>query len=444
MARTEREPRGLVRRARGLPDKVRGLGGGAPLLPLGLLFAFNAMDELDREAFTVLLPEIRDHFALDYTGVTALIAAIVPASLLFAVPIARFADRVRRVPIAIAGATLWGVFSLFTGLAPVIVLLALSRIGAGIGRAVNDPVHGSLLSDYYGPTSRARVFSVHRGANTVGAFFGALGAGFIARALDSWRAPFILLAIPTVTLIILAVILLREPPRTGRRLSEGEGHPKFREAFKTLWGIGTMRRIWMAFPFVAFVAISMGQIMSLYYNDIFAVAEGGRGMIRAFDAPFIVLGLVVGSPIIDRGIVSDPRRVMHGIGLFTVAIALLFGGLAVAPVLPMAIAFNYAISAFATVLYAGGFAVISLVAPPEGRATAFAFFNIAALLGVIAIPLMGRIADLFGLRVGVAFLIPVLLIGAYFLGSSGRFVKEDIERVNAEPEEDPPPAPDVP
>src|SRR5688572_18792425 len=37
---------------------------GAAAFPLLILFGLNAVDELDRAAFTLLLPEIRDHFDL--------------------------------------------------------------------------------------------------------------------------------------------------------------------------------------------------------------------------------------------------------------------------------------------------------------------------------------------------------------------------------------------
>lgn len=37
---------------------------GAPAFPLAVLFGLNAVDELDRSAFAVLLPDIRAHFAL--------------------------------------------------------------------------------------------------------------------------------------------------------------------------------------------------------------------------------------------------------------------------------------------------------------------------------------------------------------------------------------------
>ena len=47
---------------------------GAPLFPLIVLFGLNAVDELDRTAFNVLTPEIRDHFNLKLTPVLAIIS----------------------------------------------------------------------------------------------------------------------------------------------------------------------------------------------------------------------------------------------------------------------------------------------------------------------------------------------------------------------------------
>src|SRR5688500_20164316 len=93
---------------RGIRGRLATLGGGAPLGPLVMLFALNAVDELDRSAFSLLLPEVRDHFGLSYSGVASLSAAVIPAGLLCALPIARIADRRRRKPVAIAGAISWG------------------------------------------------------------------------------------------------------------------------------------------------------------------------------------------------------------------------------------------------------------------------------------------------------------------------------------------------
>ena len=54
---------------------LRGLCAGESAFPLVVLFGLNAVDELDRAAFGVLLPNIRDAFDLDNSGVLTLVAS---------------------------------------------------------------------------------------------------------------------------------------------------------------------------------------------------------------------------------------------------------------------------------------------------------------------------------------------------------------------------------
>jgi predicted MFS family arabinose efflux permease len=409
-----------------LRARVATIGGGASLVPLVILFGLNAVDELDRSAFGLLLPEIKKYFGLNLTGVTSLQAAVIPAGLLFALPIARYADRGRRRPIAIGGASAWGVFSILTGLAPTVVLLGLARVGAGLGRAVNNPVHPSMLSDYYPPNTRAKVFSAHRIANPVGQFAGPLIAGFVAAAVG-WRVPFVILAVPTFVFVLIAMRLLREPDRTGERLVEGD--VRFRDAFRSLWGVRTLRRLWAAFPFLAAVAIGLAPLLSLYYEEVFHVRVAVRGVIQAFDAPFTVLGLAIGAVLIDRGLFRDAGRALRIIGAAAALIGLFILGVAWAPALWIGVTFNYAINVLAPVLLTGGVVIVSLVSPPESRASAFALFEIFSLFGVIALPIVGRVGDALGIRAGMAILTPALLIGSVIVVSAGRFVKDDIARI---------------
>ena len=51
-----------------------GVTGGLPLYPLAVLFGLNMVDELDRTALGVLLPNIRDHFGLDTGGILTVVA----------------------------------------------------------------------------------------------------------------------------------------------------------------------------------------------------------------------------------------------------------------------------------------------------------------------------------------------------------------------------------
>src|SRR4051812_7275632 len=95
--------------------RLRNLTGGAALFPLVVLFGLNAVDELDRVAFNVLLPEIRDSFGLNLASVLALVTLVTPVALAVGIPLAHLADRTKRTRLAAAGAALWAVFSVATG-----------------------------------------------------------------------------------------------------------------------------------------------------------------------------------------------------------------------------------------------------------------------------------------------------------------------------------------
>ncbi|HEU5447544.1 MAG TPA: MFS transporter, partial [Acidimicrobiia bacterium] len=157
-----------------------GITEGQPIFPLVVLFGLNAVDELDKTAFNVLAPEIRRSFGLGISGILGLVAVIELVAILLGLPLAYWADRRSRVRLAAGGATLWGSFSLATGLAPSVGVLAAARAGAGMGRSVVTPTHFSLLADYYPPEIRPKVYGTHRAANSVGQFVGPILAGALA------------------------------------------------------------------------------------------------------------------------------------------------------------------------------------------------------------------------------------------------------------------------
>ena len=239
--------------------RLEGITGGGPVYPLLILFGLNAVDELDRTAFGILLPEIRDHFGLDNQGALSLVGLIAGIALCLQIPIAHYADRGPRVRIALMGAAAWSLFSLGTGLAWSVWVLVAMRSGSGIGKAVVDPTHNSLIADYYPPEHRPKVYSFHRAANAVGAFVGPLLAGLIAFELG-WRAPFFIFAIPTVIVVLLG-LRVREPVRgeherramgaSQEAIFTEEAPPSFGEAWRICGRIESLRRIWWSLPFLA-------------------------------------------------------------------------------------------------------------------------------------------------------------------------------------------------
>jgi branched-chain amino acid transport system ATP-binding protein len=154
--------------------------GGAALFPLVVLFGLNAVDELGRFAFGVLLPNIRDDFGLSTQGVLTVVAFGFVGALLLALPIGFWGDRFNRIHLIVIAGILLGAFTILTALAVTVVMLAIARAGSELGRGFNDPVQNSLIPDYYDVPVRPKVYAVHRSANAVGQALGPLLGGVIA------------------------------------------------------------------------------------------------------------------------------------------------------------------------------------------------------------------------------------------------------------------------
>lgn len=412
---------------------------GAPLYPLLILFGLTAADELDRSAFGVLLPNIRDHFHLDNQGVLSLVAVAGIAVIVLSIPLALVADRVRRVRIAAGGAAVWAVFSIATGLSPWVWFLVLARSGSGLGRAVSEPTHNSLIADYYAPDVRAKAYGWHRAANSVGQFIGPLLAGALAWAFG-WRAPFIVFGIPSM-LLIVATLRLQEPRRGAheRRLAGAsaeiidtdEPAPSFAEAWRIVMQVRTLRRIWAALPFLAIATVGLTNLTSLYYESVFKVDELRRGVIAAGTEPFQILGIVIGVPIAARLLRREAGLALRFLAVVGAVVGVLLGAFALAPNLAVAIGVNALVAGAVAVLGPGIQSSLSLAIPPKVRTLGFAIGAVWAIPGLAALGLIGRIGDSWGLRDAMLLLVPIFVVGALILASAGSFVADDIARVRA-------------
>jgi branched-chain amino acid transport system ATP-binding protein len=411
--------------------------GGEAWYPLVVLFGLNAVDELDRTAFGVLLPEIRDEFGLDLQGILTLVGMVALGALLLQVPIAALADRTNRVRLAWLGAAAWGICSLLTGMATTLWMLGIARAGSGIGKAVVDPTHGSLLADWYAPEHRSKVFSFHRAANAVGQFLGPVSAGFLA-SWFSWRVPFFLFAIPTAVFVVLAW-KLKDPVRGGHErravgadedtIATEEQPPSFAEGWRIVWRIPTLKRIWWSLPFLAASLIGFASIASLVYDEIFGLDERARGLAAAASEPWAVVGLVYGARMATRLYVKGPEHILGFLSKVTIVVAGALVVFAAAPNVIVAIGAHSVITAAFAIIAPGVLATLSLAIPPRARSMGFAVASLWVIPGLVMLPIIGWVGDQLSLRWGMILMVPVFLLGGAVISSSRQTISADIAEV---------------
>ena len=253
----------------------RQVTGGAPLFPLVVLFGLNAVDELDRTAFGVLTPEIRDAFGLSLAGVAMLTVGRPPR---------RPSSSSCRSPTSPTAATapawppsaplMWAVFTRADRRrrrsSPACTLLYIARGGSALGKTFNA-THNSLLADYYPQESRARVFYAHRLANSVGQFVGPLVAGRPRRGVHRGSRRSSSSPCPTVVFVFLA-LRLREPTRgvhERRRRRRRRGHggdrggapPASPRRSASCSPRQSARRIYFSLPFLTASVLGLGTFL---------------------------------------------------------------------------------------------------------------------------------------------------------------------------------------
>jgi ABC-type branched-subunit amino acid transport system ATPase component/predicted MFS family arabinose efflux permease len=435
-----------------LPARQSGLASltaGAPLLPLLVLASLQFMDSANQSAFGVLLPNVQASFGLSDGEILAIVAVAGAASLLFTVPIAMLAERHSRVVIAIVGAVIWSSCSIGLGLATSAVLAAVMFSLTTMGQSVVFPTHNSLLADYYPVDARPKVFSVHRGGLAIGGVFGVLvGAGLAS--LWSWRLPFLLFPIPTAIAAMVG-LRLKEPPRgvfEQEALGGGlvalptaaevvpvvtapapEPPPSFGEAWRIVWKIQTLRRIFAALPFLAAALAGFGSIAALQYQHTFNQGAVHRAFIAApiqiFDIAGLVLGAWLSTRLARRGFKLVFRLLMAA-SFVAAGMSALF---ALAPKLWVAIVANAGISASFAVVGPGVLSSLSLAIPSRARSVGFSIGALFVLPGLVVLPIVGAVGDHVGLRYGMLVLIPVFTIGGIILGTAGKVIDADIKNV---------------
>jgi ABC-type branched-subunit amino acid transport system ATPase component/sugar phosphate permease len=413
------------------------LSGGGPVYALAILFGFNMVEEMDRDSFGLLVPNIQKSFHMSNAAVLSLVAVAALLGLSLTVPIAQLSDTRNRVRLMLIGASIFALFSFGTGVAVFIWLLVIMRSGSGLGQATALPTHNSLMSDWFPIAARPRVFSLYRFANALGAFVGPLLAGGLA-AWIGWRAPFIVLAVPTVILVMLGLRLV-EPVRgvqergamgmEGDALRTEEPAPSFAESWRMVWKVASLRRVFYALPFLAASIIGFASLAALLYQHAFGLSTVHRAYIAAITEPVQVVGLIIGARLGFRLITRNPALIMRFLAIAAIVCGGLVALFALAPWLWLTIVANMAIAATLAIVGPGVFAALSLGIPPRTRSMGFSLGAIWVIPGLIVLPIVGAVSDRIGIRPGMLIMTPVFAVGGLILAGSGRVLNHDILQV---------------
>ncbi len=404
---------------------------------LAILLGVALVNYGDRYLLAGLVEPIKAEFGVS-DGFMGLLMGPAFAFLysILAIPIARYADRKSRIAILCTGCIVWSGFTILSGLATGPWMLALARVGVGIGEASFQAPAYSILAAYFAAEQRGRAFAIMTLAVYFGQYLGYRAGPEIAAAYD-WRAAFEIMGLVGVGIATLAFLIVREPPR---ETTQSADHPHLAPLFALLWRARSFR--WMALG-MAFATLS-GLSFGMWGPALFArayglpITEANAIFGLAFGLPGLIGTLLFGV-LADRMAKRGPQWLLY----------LAAGAATAATTMILAVTWAPTVGsaqwlAIPSGLLGGGWSVgimsaLQYVLPDKFRATGTALaLLLINLIGYVLGPLIaGNVSDLvsgdpaFSLRVGLTVIIPLGFLGAFLMWLGARSLGEDKVRLAA-------------
>ncbi len=416
---------------------------------LFFLFLANMLNFFDRTIPSIIIEPLRFEFKLSDLQLGLVTAAFTLVYAVAGLPFGRLADKGSRKNIIGWGLLIWSGFTAMNAAAWNYVSFFLVRIGVGIGEASYAPAANSLIADLFPPERRARAVGIFMLGLPIGLLLAFFTVGSIAEYFDSWRAPFLLAAVPGILLAIF-FFRMKEPQRQQLKTATAAPAQTVHQPVRQLLKIKTLRWLILSGVSMNFAAYAGNAFFVPLFQRYFGLSLTHAAVITGCVVGVTgLIGLVLGGMVADRAHqrLAGGRLLFGAISLFIssifIAIALYLGNQSLtAVVILLSIGWLASYNYYTTV-----YPAIQDVVQPNLRATAVAvYFACMYILGGAFGPVVvGALSDHFSnaamLASGSAvmleqfkaiglhhalYVIPVaLLITSIFLYFAARQFKQD-------------------
>jgi MFS transporter, Spinster family, sphingosine-1-phosphate transporter len=188
----------------GLPHRVAAYG-------LVVMTLLNFVNYIDRYVLSAVAPRVKETLNLSDAQLGFLASAFIFAYMLLSPLFGRLGDKGSRTRLMALGVGIWSIATAGAGLARNFAQILMARSTVGVGEAAYAAISPTLISDYYPPERRGRVFAIFYLAIPVGSAVGYLLGGLIEHHFG-WRAAFFAVGLPGVLLALLT-LTAPDPPR---------------------------------------------------------------------------------------------------------------------------------------------------------------------------------------------------------------------------------------
>jgi ACS family glucarate transporter-like MFS transporter len=175
-----------------------------------MLFLLSVVAYIDRISISIANRPIAHEFGLSPVAMGYLLSAFSWSYLLCLVPVGMIADRfgVRRTICTCVA--LWSCMTMASGAVSSLFLLALTRLGLGVGESVTFPAGGRVLRRWSPASERGLAATAFVSGSYVGPAFGAALVGWLVGEVG-WRGGFFVAGAIGLAVFLIWLFWYREP-----------------------------------------------------------------------------------------------------------------------------------------------------------------------------------------------------------------------------------------
>ena len=411
------------------------------LKPILIFVTISVATAFDGNIFARAVPEIVRDLDINITTVFQALQIVGFLLIFGSLGIAFYADRRKRVPLVAGGLIIGGIASLYTSTVRDVGPLAISRLGDTLGGAVTGIPATSLQADYYPPSSRGKVFALSGVLFQVVGIITPLFVAFLVLKYG-WRTPFRISAPLMVAAGIFALFAFKEPVRgymerrelgaTEEEALKPEDPVSFGEAWRTIWAIRTLRRIFLAAIPGNVGNTIFGFFFSVLLFEKYGLDIGQRVLIGTFVGVVVLpFGFLAGG-LVDVLLRYRPQRVLVFVGLLEVVSATFLFLVAAAPPLWLLIAGVTLFSIAGTLLGPAGNVLIVNILPAHIRTLGGSVFSLAGIPATIFnFLVVGAVSAKYGTQGAMFLAVPVILLAALIRLSAAGLFERDVRAASA-------------
>ena len=386
-----------------------------------LLWVTFFLNQADRQAFNIVLPQIQEHLGVS-DSTMGLLATLFSVFFAVTIPFAGyFADKMSRSRQVWVSTLIFSAATVFTGLSGGLFWLIVFRCFAtGVGQGLFAPTYTGIIAQYHDSSTRARAISLHQTSSYVGVIASGFLAGKIAETLG-WQYVFYIFGGLGLLFTPVLIMRLRDKPAEPReKAATGPSNSvSFSEAVAGIFRVPTAVCILVAYCTLVFGLNGYLTWMPKYLKDTFDLSLSSAGFHSMFwpNAAAFISIMIAGS-LSDR-IAARPsggrnRMLIQAGGLLLAAPCIVLMGVSDSFVTVCAALAGFGF--FRGFFDSSLFAVFYDVVPPK-------YYSISAAIlflfgygtGALAPWILGIISDNISLSAGIAAMASLWAAGSVFL-----------------------------